>query len=223
MPSIAKSVAADLSMYKPEQTPLPIVNELGSQNNLPTIRCPLPPFNVTPDTLRQFDNKGQTPQVRLIPLPVTANTTVNQTTNTTVTGGSSSSSSAGTTLKAATVTYTPGVIAGGSQVLGAITMAKSFQLLNLVSNTACDIRLYASAVVQAQDASRLTDQPVPLELTSGIITNVVFDTSPFQWNWQNRAGASPTAVTTMYITVVNTSSSGAISPTINISYLPLES
>jgi hypothetical protein len=31
------------------------------------IRCPLPPFNADPDTLRQFET-GQVPQIRFLPL-----------------------------------------------------------------------------------------------------------------------------------------------------------
>jgi hypothetical protein len=82
----------------------------------PIIRCPLPPINAGPDTLRQF-NDGNTdiPRRRVLPLPVTnsmGGTIVNNTT--VINSAGSSSGSVATSLSAKTIIYTAPVLSAGS-------------------------------------------------------------------------------------------------------------
>src|ERR1700680_2661460 len=47
---------------------LPVAENSGVGLN-PYLRCPLPPFSTTSDTLRQWNFSGKTPVMRVIPLP----------------------------------------------------------------------------------------------------------------------------------------------------------
>src|SRR5205814_1729752 len=108
MSSIKDAINADLSNYEPVQPPRPSV-ELSriSENKkaTSTIRCPLPPFNFSPDTLRQYETGGLVPQVRVIPVPVNTGGTSTVTNKVTIVSSASGSSSSGgsTTLTAKSV------------------------------------------------------------------------------------------------------------------------
>jgi hypothetical protein len=198
----------------------------------PYIRCPLPPFNATSDTLRQFNENGKIPTRRVIPLPISvAAGGGGSVTNVSVTNQGGGGSSGGSTivqtkLVSATATLNVPSLTPGATFTATVTMAKSFQLLQLSASGPLEIRLYGDATTQAADLVRLTDSAVPFEILPGVITDVVFDTAPFTWNWQNRMGANadPVQSTTIYVTVVNPSQViGAPSAIISIQYLPLES
>lgn len=190
-----------------------------------SIRCPLPPFNIGPDTLRQFDqSEGISPKRRVIPLPVQSlvgggGTVVNNTVINSSSGGGSS-----TTLTAKTVTYTSPLLNVGDFNAQVLTMAKSYQLISVSANSPCEMRLYGSANSQAADASRLTDSPLAAELFNNLVTDVVFDTTPYIWEWQNRVGVNTDSPqdTQGFITVFNTGSSPA-QIQLTIVFLPLES
>jgi len=95
-------------------------------------------------------------------------------------------------------------------------------LLLLSSSATCRVELYGNASIQAGDLARPLDTP-PVS-PQNIITDVVLDTVPYQWSWQNRIGANADNPQTslVYITVTNLNvSSSAI--TITVSYVPLES
>ena len=192
------------------------------------IRCPLPPFSANSDTLRQYNEGGAVPTRRVIPIPNNNGLgSGTQIINTSVTtsGGGSSGGSSGTTLKAVTAFLSVPSIAPLGTYQTVLPMAKSFQLLQLVSNTALEVRMYGNLLAQVSDIARLTDYAPPFE-TNGIITDVVFDTSPYQWNWQNRIGANadnPQGLN-IYITAVNPSpTTGTSLATIAFTFLPLES
>ena len=196
----------------------------------PYIRCPLPPFNATSDTLRQFNEGGKVPTRRVIPLPVsTTSGGGGSVTNTTVisqSGGSSGSTVVQTKLVSATVTLNVPALTPGGIFTATVTMAKSFQLLQLTSSAPLEIRMYGDAITQGGDVPRATDSAVPFEIVPGVITDVVFDTAPFIWSWQNRIGANadPVQNTNIYVTVINPSQIvGSASASISIQYLPLES
>ena len=191
----------------------------------PFIRCPLPPFNATVDTLRQFNEDGKIPARRVIPLPASTNVggSVTQTTNTTIiqqgSGGSGGSSSSLTSKTA--IVNVPALIPG-AQYTATVAMAKSFQLLQVTSSNPVEVRVYGDSLSQSSDLGRATDTAPPFETTSGLITDVVLDTSPYQWNWQNRIGAnaaSPQTVT-MWFTFI--AISGIPGATVTVTYLPLE-
>jgi hypothetical protein len=232
MPSIKDAVGADLSRYGPPQKPErpPVVPQMLTDNKPkanPSIRCPLPPFNSDPDTLRQFETGTTVPQIRVVPLPQAfmsniAVSTTKVSTSASSSGGGGSSTPVLTPLSAVLNT---GPIAAGASVLKTVTMKKSFQLLSISSSAACEVRLYGTAAAQGFDQARVTGSPVPPEISQNIVTDVVFDTKPYTWPFQNRVGANQdsTQGTTMYVTVVNTGTFALSSAVITISYLPLES
>lgn len=194
----------------------------------PFIRCPLPPFNTDPDSSRQFNQNGKTPTRRVIPLPIsTVAGTGSITNNTTVIqqGGSSSGGTTQAKLVAATVTLQIPALTPGGVFTATVMMSKSFQLKQLVSSGPLEFRVYGDAISQASDIVRSTDTAPPFEITPGLITDVVFDTAPFQWNWQNRTGANsdPVITANVYVTVVNPSTVvGSAAGQMSILYVPLE-
>ncbi|PWT75535.1 MAG: hypothetical protein C5B59_08635 [Bacteroidetes bacterium] len=230
MPNLTDSVRGSLPGYipAPEKPPLPSVmpgKGIGNFGANPSIRCPLPPFNIGPDTLRQFDqSEGITPKRRVIPLPVQTTVGTGSVVTNTTTSTSSGSSSSSTTLTAKTVAYTSPILAAGGMDQQVLTLSKSFQLISMVANVPCEMRLYGSALSQAIDASRATDAPLAAELFNNLITNIVLDTSPFIWEWQNRVGVNTDNPqdTNIFITTINTGSTSA-QILITITYLPLES
>ena len=202
----------------------------GSQpNQNPYRRCPLPPFNATPDTLRQFDESGKVPAHRVIPLPVVVAGTggsVTNVTNVTTTpsgGGSSGGGTTPSTLATASVSITVPALTAGQVYQTSVQMSRTFQLIALNAKLVCEVRVYGSAVAQGGDVARITDAAPPFEISQNIITDVVFDTAPFQWNWQNRiAGNADNPQTPkIYITVINPTGVGVGANTISLTYVPL--
>lgn len=215
-------VAAD----NPSQPSAPASMPGSAVKGNPFIRCPLPPFNANSDTLRQFDESGKIPTRRVIPLPVNTAVGGGSTTNNTtvIQQGSGSSSGGSTTLTAASVTFNVPALGPGATYTATVAMAKCSQLIALVSSTPVEVRIYADPVTQSGDLPRATDSPVPFETVAGIITDVVFDTVPYQWNWQNRicANAQAPQTSNIFVTVVNPSSAGISGATVTITYLALE-
>jgi hypothetical protein len=193
----------------------------------PWIRSPLPPINATVDTLRQFnDGNQQIPQRRLLPIPAPSlgagtGTTVN---NTTVTGTSSGASAGSTGLTTVTLSYTSPFLNVGAAATQALNIdSKSYQLVSMTANGACEVRIYGSSVAQTADFNRAAYDPLAAELNNNLVTDVILDTAPYVWNWQNRCGANqdnPQA-NIAYLTVFNT---GSIPQALQISFvvLPLE-
>jgi hypothetical protein len=195
----------------------------GANRNL---RSSIPPLAASFDTLRQFNEVGKTPRFRVVPLPIATTTgggSVVNITNSTSTGGGSSTTTGTTTLSPASVVITTPSIAGGGSALLTATMARSFQLLSVTANAMCCVRLYGSSVSQSIDSLRGIDSPVPAEVGQDIITDVVLDTAPYQWNWQDRVGANSSSPQTMtiYVTVLNPLALSEV-VTLTIKYLPLQ-
>ena len=213
-----------------ENTPETPVNQPGAAlGGNPYIRCPLPPFNATSDTLRQFNESGKTPTRRVIPLPpstasggggsvVTNTTVINQ-------GGGGGGASP-TTSVITSVTLQVPALTPGQRLQARLTMNPCIQLVSILTTVFGEVRLYSNATVQQADAPRATDTAPPFEVTQGIITDVVFDTTPLQWTWQNRIAVnsdSPRS-SNFYVTVINPSLViGTSAGRVTISYLPLES
>jgi hypothetical protein len=196
----------------------------------PNIRCPLPPFNSSPDVLRQFNESGKVPATRVIPLPVA--TTLG--TGTTIFNGTSTSSggSGGSgglvptptpSLAPATQTISVPILVSGGSYLTTIQLAKSYQLQSVTSNQPVEIRLYASKIAQISDSPRLTDTAPPFETTVNLITDVVLDTAPYLWTWQNRVAVNADSPQTLnaYITVFNPAGHSVSAATLTILYIPL--
>jgi hypothetical protein len=234
MPSLSQSLRSSspegyaAAVENPSGSP-PAVDTQRTTGANPYIRCPLPPFNATVDTLRQFNENGKTPTRRVIPLPISTASGAGGTTNNNTTiiqqgGGSGTPTQA--TLNSASVTLNVPSLNPGQAFTATVVMAKSFQLLALNSSQGFEVRLYATAGTQSGDIVRTTDTAVPFEVVAGIITDVVFDTAPFVWNWQNRiaANADSPQTTNIYVTVLNPSQlAGVPAGQVSITYLPLES
>ena len=211
MPTIAERTGVDLSGYTPVA---PVQSNLASsisQSSEPTLnaflRCPLPPvWQTTPDSLRQFYQGGRVPQTRLFnpqPNNIGGGTiTVNEfATN-------SSSSGGGTPVVRIAATQTSIVtppISPNNTFEGVIKLSRSFQLLNVTSNHACRVQLYGNATEQVADSYRGLDVPPPAGTIQNIICDVVLDTSPYQWGFQDRVGSNADTVpsSNVYITVTN--------------------
>lgn len=225
MPSLKELLAVkSLPGFEPAKTVPPVGGTLAVQN--PYRRCPLPPFSTTPDTLRQFDESGKIPARRVIPLPNQVAGTGGSVTNITqVTNPASSSGGGSTTLTLveASVTITVPALAAGQSFSTSVQMSRTFQLILLNSRQACEVRVYGTALAQAADVPRSTDSAPPFETSQNIITDVVFDTSPFQWNFQNRvAGNADNPQTpTIYVTVINPSAVGVGGNLVTLTYVPL--
>jgi hypothetical protein len=234
MPTITDSLSADTSRYQSVEIPvggtnLPPLNE-GQPTINPYLRCPLPPISVTPDSLRQYYVGGQIPQFRILTPPNSilgsgGGTIIKQTfaATTVGTGTIGPAPAPSTGLVATSVSLTTPVLNNGDVYLGTIPISKSFQLLNVTANGQCRIEIYGTPLVQTQDAGRGIDvAPLP-GTTQNLITDVVLDTVPYQWSWQNRIGSnadSPQNVAA-YITITNI---GVVSLalTITLVYIPLE-
>lgn len=232
MPSIKDNMGADLSRYRAIEAPkLPVVAQMINDNKPRAnvfIRCPLPPFNSDPDTLRQFETGNQVPQRRVIPLPVMATVGTSQVSLAgsafVISSSSSSSPAAPTQLLPLSASLSTGGLATGDNFQGSVQMSKSFQLLSLSANEVCEVRLYGTSSAQSFDAGRAEGDPVPPEISQNIISCVTFDSLPYNWPWQNKIGANqdtPQSLT-VYVTVFNTDVSAVTNIDIAIGYLPLE-
>ena len=227
MPSIADSKKADLSGYTPVSTPPAVAQTITGDRPKanPSIRCPLPPFNSDPDTLRQFENGTLSPKIRVLPLPPNPGTGGSGTTiiNNNVSGGSSSSTSTNTLVASSAVPNT-GVIVTGGVFTGSVQLAKSFQLLSISANAACEVRLYGTAAAQAFDAARPLDAPVPPEVTSNLIVDVVLDTLPYFWPLQNITGVNQDVPQskTLYMSVFNLAGMPVTNISVTLNYVALE-
>ena len=191
-------------------------------------RCPLPPFSATVDTLRQFDESGKIPARRVIPLPIATQVAAggNIVTNvTTTSSGSGSSTPSAATLVSATVSLNVPALIPGQTYQATVQVAKSFQLILLTATSGVEVRMYGTALAQTIDISRVTDAAPPFEVSQNIITDVVFDTAPFQWAFQNRVAANADSPQSknIYFTVVNPTSSGLGASIVTLTYVALES
>jgi hypothetical protein len=238
MPSIKDSVAADTSRYEPVDTAVGIGGRAGfppvieGQPTLnPFLRCPMPPISVTPDSLRQYYSGGQIPQFRVLTPPNSSSGagrgsgTIIINNNAASTAVSTSSTSGGSATLSPVLTSTTTPVLGIDGIfVGTIPISKSFQLISLTASSPCRVEIYGSAQSRTLDAGRGLDiAPLP-GTQQNLITDVVLDTSPLTWSWQNRVGAnadspqSPLA----YVTITNIGA-GSVPITISVVYIPLES
>jgi len=211
----------------PESAPAPQKEPGQAMGGNAFIRCPLPPFNATSDTLRQFNESGKTPTRRVIPLPIQTvaggSTTIINNTSVTGSGSSSGGGTTPVTVTAKTVTLNAGTLLPGDVLVTSVTASKIAVLMIVGSSDLCEIRIYGDPVTQAADVGRVADTAVAFEITPGVVTDVILDTNPLQFNWQNRLFVNQDApqTTNLYITVLN-NTAGAVTPSVTITYLPLE-
>jgi hypothetical protein len=231
MPSLKDLLAVKSLPGYEQQTqtpPTPPVVQPGGPGSNPFRRCPLPPFNAGPDTLRQFEENGKIPARRVIPLPAQVAGTgasVTNVTNVTTTASGSSSSSSTTSPTSASVAITVPAMVPGQVYTTSVQIAKGFQLLSLTASNAVEVRLYGTSLSQTIDIARATDTAPAFEVTMNMMTDVVFDTSPYLWSWQNRivANADDPQTKFVYVTVINYGTSGISGTTVTINYVPTQS
>lgn len=233
MPTLSESLNTDLSGYTPAkaspQASLPPA--IGLEPTLNTmIRCPLPPiFQASPDSLRQYYQGGKVPQFRLLS-PVTS--TINSSgggsggtsvvTTAVISGGGGSSPPSPITAKQAVITTA--LLGPGQQFITILSnISRSFQLLNVVSDTAARIQLYGTSIAQSADLTRALDQAPPAGTAQGLITDVALDVAPYQWNFQNRIGSNSEVPQSQEVFVTITNLSAAAVPiTVTLQYIPIE-
>lgn len=236
MPSLSDARNADLTGYAPASgaAPAPPPPAGNLQPNLNAmLRCPLPPiWQTSPDSLRQFYLGGQVPQARLLspanaPLSSGSSTTTNSASVTTVIVNGSQASTPSSVASGIGIQQSVAiteVLGPGGSYRSSIPMAKGFQLLGISTSAPARVQLYGSAGAQSADAYRAVDTPPPAGTGQGIICDVVLDTAPFQWAFQNRVGAnneSPTT-TSVYVTLTNLDTTSD-NLTLTVVYVPLES
>lgn len=195
----------------------------------PTLRCPLPPFSTTVDTIRQWNMTGKTPVMRVIPLPTQqgagggVSSSITNVTN--QGGGGSANTPTSVTLLPLTAFFNVPFLPPQGTYTVTIKLSQSFQPLQLSATQPVEVRIYSNPTTQIQDIARPTDIAVPFNLIEGVITDVVFDTV-LEWDWENRIGANADSPQTVnaYITVVNPSLTAGVAPcSVTLVYVPLES
>lgn len=219
------------AVENPNKTPPPVSAPGANLGSNPFIRCPLPPFAVNIDTTRQFNESGKIPARRVIPLSAASQLGGTSSTEAVVTAGSGSSgggSSGGSTkFTAKTIRISIPLLAPSAAYKTTVSAlaAKTFQLLQISSTQALEIRLYGDPNTQSQDIVRPTNGVVPFPVMDDLITDVVLDTVPYIWTWQNRIGANAASPiqSSVYLTAVNPSSTmSALAAAVTLTYLPLE-
>lgn len=228
MPPLSKALRSEspVGYAATEQLPPTSHPEVKKSGVNPFIRCPLPPFNATVDTLKQFDESGKIPARRVIPLPASAqaagSTTIVNNTTVTNTGGGASGN-VPVTVAAKTVTLSVPTLLPGDNFTATLTFTKIAVLMILGASDFCEVRLYGDPVTQGSDIARTSDTAPAFETIQGLVSDVILDTSPLQFNWQNRLFVNQDAPQTVniYVTVLNPTAS-AVTPSVTVTFLPLE-
>ena len=189
-----------------------------------TMRCPLPILGqATADALRSFYLKGNVPQVRFL-TPEGVNTTGGTTTtSSTSTTSSSGTSGSGTAIVALTSSITTPALSQNQQFTGVMAFSRSFQLLSVALTSIARVRIYGTASAQSGDLGRGLDVPPAAGTAQNIICDVVLDTLPLVWSFQDRVGANADnpQTTNIYVTVTNINST-TTPITVTFQYVPLQ-
>jgi hypothetical protein len=234
MATIREALAAsdNLKGYEPIEEPMRGIGLPPQTEGQPTInpflRCPMPPVGVTPDSLRQYYVRGQVPQFRIL-TPASSvggsggggTTVINASSTVTAAAGITPSAP---TVSAVSVSLTTPTLNNNGVFASSIPISKSFQLLKVSANGSCRVQIYGTAVAQSNDSFRGLDvAPLP-GTQQDLITDVVLDTSPFQWSWQNRVGSNADSPqnSIIYMTITNIDVSSTVL-TVTLLYVPLES
>jgi hypothetical protein len=224
-------VRGELKQGSGEQRP-----SLENNRDLVFTRCPIPPIQVSPDSVNLFGRNQRIPQDRILsmaPLFTESQQTGSSTsiTNVSVFGTGSSSGSSGTSSTTTvslstsnTAVVTP-VINQGESTFTTVQLSPSFLLFQVSVNSPCRVRLYSTAQAQAGDVGRSVDTPVPLGAPHGIIgdlnlvqpTDAVWMCSPVISGFN---GDSP-QTGSIYLTVTNQIAT-SVQITVSLVYVPLE-
>lgn len=217
MPSLEESLKADRSNYHTVEAPTN--NVLHPGNDLQPvynayIRCPLPPINATPDSLRTFYAGSQVPQFRVIP-PNNSFVGGNATTNENVLVNSSSGGSGSTTVvsglsKLQSVSIVTPVISPNQVYQGTVQISKSFLLNQLSTSQASRVELYSTKAAQVLDLARPATT-APANTAQGLLSDMYIDTAPYKMEYTNVTAMNndPTQTPTIYVSVTNISQAAA--------------
>lgn len=237
MPSLKDALGQDLGAYEPADTPSappsgPPEHMLGPGLN-PFLRCPLPPiYTESSDASRQFYQGGLVPQFRLLSPSLSPPTSGGSSTTTISGTGSSSgggSGGGGTPVTpvqptAQTVSVTSVPLGPGGSFSSSAKVSKCNALLRVATNTPARVQLYGTAQALAADGYRGLDVPPPAGTVQNIICDVVLDTAPYQWSFQDRIGANADnpQTTALYVKLTNLDNT-TDQITMTLTYVPLES
>lgn len=232
MAALQDVVGLDLSHmgYAPVQSPAGAAGAPPSVDQQPGfspyMRCPLPPiWQASPDSLRQFYTSGVVPQTRLLTptLNVASGTSGTTSTSSTTSSSSSSSTTTTATIKAAQAALTTPLLQPNTKFTHSIAMSKSFQLLTVTVTGAARVEMYGNTTAQSLDMARGLDVPPPAGTMQNIICDVILDTAPYTWAFQDRVGANNDNPQTAnaYLTITNVGTV-ATALTVTIVYVPLE-
>jgi hypothetical protein len=241
MPSISDAIKSASNLEASGYVGSDPVNNAGSppvSNNYDPgrnamIRCPVPSlWQDSSDSQRQFFMDGAVPQNRIMtPNPTAPNGSLGTAapsgggnTGIIITGGGGGGGSTSSgTLAAVQAVVTTQVLPPGAKFAGNIAVTKSFQLLSIAVSSPARVQFYGTASAQSADMGRGLDVPPPAGVMQNIIADVVLDTSPLLWSFQNRMGANADQPqqSVMYVTITNLD---AISDpvTLTLQYVPLE-
>jgi hypothetical protein len=233
MPALSETIGQDLSNYRPAAQPSsPRVAPVAPPSPYKEpglnvfLRCPLPPvWQATPDSLRQYYQNNLIPQTRLFNPPALVTGGPSATTiNSSITSGGASGggSSSSTSLSITNTSIKTTSLNAGSKFTGSFALSKAFELLNITATSPCRVQMYGTALAQSSDAFRPLDVSPPAGTGQNIICDIVLDTFPYNWSFQNREGSnSDSPVTsTVYLTVTNLDAVSDII-TLSISYIPI--
>lgn len=227
MPRLSESLQSDLSGYAPTMTSAP-TGPAPPESMQPVLnavmRCPLPMvLQAASDAQRQFYQGGSIPQIRALALnQTTSNAAASGGTGTVIVSRGSGGGSVIPVLAPQT-TITTAVLAPGGKLIGSFLLADSYQLLSAATSVAARIQLYGTALAQTIDLPRGLDVPPSAGTTMNLVCDVVLDTAPYTWTFQNRVGANGDSpqTATVYATITNLSAA-SVKVTTTVVYVPLE-
>ena len=116
------------------------------------------------------------------------------------------------------------VLSPNGRFAGSIAAAKGSQIISVAVGSPCRVQLYGNAQSQTQDAARGLDVPPQAGTTQGIVTDVVLDTAPYVWTFQNcvAVNADSPQKPVLYVTLTNLDTTSDVI-TLALRYVPIES
>lgn len=183
------------------------------------MRCPLPPLQVSPDSLRQFYRGGQLPQTRILTPNNIAISGEGESGagNVTATSGSET---VGLLVQQAAIT-TP-IINPNNSFDSTLGLGRVFQLIQVSTSAPARVRLYGTLNALQLDSYRELDVAPAFGTEQGLILDVALDEVPYTFPLEGISGSNYDTVQApvAYISVTNIGQ--ATTPiTVTFSYVPL--
>lgn len=237
MATLKEAQQVDLSKFRQvdakDSGAFPPISGLQPVYN-PVLRCPIPPiYPNTPDSQRQYYIGGIAPQIRLMPPTPQTNSVgdITSIVNAIIKNSSGGSGGTGggtvitppTPITAMQISLITPVLNSGDNFTGILQISRSFQLLSITADSTCRVELYGNIIAQNSDLSRPIDTPPPPGTMQNLITDVVLDSDPLQYFFQNRMGANSDSPQNpiLYVTVTNLDLTSDVI-TVVVAYVPLE-